>query len=280
METNIPIYQPLESLFSFFNPYRLPFKLLYLINETIGQGGFGTVYAGTRICDKLNVAIKIVKRNKIKELTCINMYYIPKELELLQKAQSIKGVIKLIDFFNTKHTYIYVFERLPNTIDLFNFITLNGPLNEIIAQVLFRQIVKTVIDCYMHGIIHCDIKDENILVNVKTLKTYLIDFGAGKFLTDNTNFKFQGTRIYSPPEWISNKQYIFEPATVWSLGILLFNIVQGDIPFKSDNEICSAQLYFFNSVSNTVKHLIYSCLCVSPTDRIKLTEICNHPWLQ
>ena len=92
---------------------------------------------------------------------------------------------------------------------------------------------------------------------------------------------FSGTRVYAPPELIKFKRYRADSLTVWSLGILLYNMVCGDIPFKTDNQIKRAQVLFKPSLrlSEEVKDLIRLCLTISTSERINLEGIFNHSWL-
>ena len=85
--------------------------------------------------------------------------------------------------------------------------------------------------------------------------------------------------MYSPPEWVVERRYYGDKLTVWSLGILLYDLVCGDIPFESDQSICSGQLHFITKVSHQCQDLILSCLRVCPQERIGLTQIHKHPWM-
>merc|ERR1711990_720709 len=253
------------------------FHAKYIVKEQLGKGGFGVVYSAERRSDGMEVAVKEVSKD---EKVMMGEDNIPLEVALMQQLQDVPGVIKLLDYYEMNHCYFIVMERFQCK-DLFDFISEQGPLPESLAKDLFKQILDTIITVHKRGIVHRDIKDENILIDPKTFKTKIIDFGSGDYIEDKVYTRFQGTRVYSPPEWINSRAYRPEGLTVWSLGVLLYDMVWGDVPYESDAQISRAHLTWFPQLklSEEVKSLISGCLKVDTSERLTLAEIAAHPWL-
>ena len=233
-----------------------------------------------RKTDGLLVAVKEVLKSKVSNVVDAD-HKVPLEVVLMQQVHGVPGVIELIDYFDMGDSYYIVMERFCNCQDMFDFISEKGPLSERVAKFLFRQVLDSVLECHSRGVIHRDIKDENILIDLANFSIRLIDFGSGSWLHEDIYTDFEGTRVYSPPEWVKYRRYKGDSLTVWSLGILLYDMVCGDIPFESDSQIRRADLNWRHKpgVSDEVKNLIQSCLCVCPKRRIRLKDMAGHPWL-
>jgi len=269
------------------------FDKKYTTCSLLGKGGFGSVYAGYRNSDHFPVAIKVI--NKSRVISHANQR-IPIEVSLMNMTNHIDGVIKLIEYFELPDCFMLILERMMTKVgqqkeiqttsshvkDLFDFISDNGPLKEDVARSIFQQLIQTVSQIHQVGVIHRDIKDENILIDTQTHQIKLIDFGSGARLHDEIYTEFDGTRVYAPPEWIKFRRYRADGLTVWSLGILLYDMVCGDIPFETDNQIKRAQVLFKPQLklSEEVKDLIRQCLTISTSDRINLEGIFNHSWVK
>ncbi|VDO41022.1 unnamed protein product [Onchocerca flexuosa] len=253
------------------------FKKQYKLGSELGRGGFGTVYSGFRVIDGLPVAVKYVSRNNVtgwKKIPSTGKE-LPMEIVLLMECSNILGVIQMYDWFERSDGFLIVMERPSPCQDLFDYISEHGALDEKIARIFFKQVVETVTACVNVNVVHRDIKDENLVVNLKTGRLKLVDFGSGAFYkTKDEKFTdFEGkfffpfrTRVYSPPEWILRSEYDNCKATVWSLGILLYDMVCGDIPFHRDEDIvCRGSLVWRRHISKW--------------ERCDLEYIRHHPWL-
>ena len=106
-----------------------------------------------------------------------------------------------MDFFERPDSFIFVMERPSSGKDLFDFITEKGVLEEQLARSFFRQVVETILACHRRGVIHRDIKDENLLVDLKTGKLKLIDFGSGAFYKEDAFTDFDGESQIFQLQW-------------------------------------------------------------------------------
>ena len=98
----------------------------------------------------------------------------------------------MLDFYERPDSFIVVMERPDNSKDLFDFITEAGALEEDDARDMFRQIVETTVALHDVGVVHRDIKDENVLIDTESRSIRLIDFGSGTFLHDDVYTEFEG----------------------------------------------------------------------------------------
>ncbi|KAI8073461.1 kinase-like domain-containing protein [Gilbertella persicaria] len=165
--------------------------------------------------------------------------------------------------------------------DLFECIEQHKRFEEPLAKLIFKQIVDCVAYLDRIGICHRDIKDENIVID-RDYKVKLIDFGSSVLIPrDPTQCftRFYGTVSFASPEILMSQPYRAEPAEIWSLGVLLFTLLFGEIPFPDSKSAIEGRIIKPKiSVSNECKHLIDSLLKKNPEHRLDIHQVLKHPW--
>ncbi|XP_048840280.1 serine/threonine-protein kinase pim-3-like isoform X3 [Brienomyrus brachyistius] len=265
-------------------PRKEPLEELYLKGKLLGQGGFGAVYAGSRKSDGLPVAIKYARKGGMQiEMLGVDEP-VPMEvaiMTLVSLPAPCKNIIKLIDWFVGVNDYILVLERPDPCLDLHEFChTKGGFLTEEVAKHVLLQVLRALRHCQDSNVLHRDLKPENLLINTDSLEVKLIDFGCGDVWMDDAYREFAGTNAYAPPEWFRKRKYRAGPATVWSVGVTLFELVCGYLPFRRKRALVSGHLKFPTWVSPNCRNLIEQCLTLKVADRLTMEDIELHPWLK
>ncbi|XP_057900716.1 serine/threonine-protein kinase pim-1-like [Melospiza georgiana] len=258
-------------------------KEQYRLSSLLGRGGFGSFFAAMRLSDGALVAIKRVPRNRVLHWgELVSDPTAPLEIVLLAKVSTgFPGVVQLLEWLELPKDILMVLERPERRQDLHRFIRARRFLPEEEARELFRQVLEAVRHCTSCGVLHRNIKPGNILVDLDTGQAKLIDFGCGTYLQDTVYTHFAGTLSYSPQEWTRFGRYYGKPATIWSLGILLHQMVCGEHPFRRGQNISwDHQLLLPQGLSQECQDLIRQCLSMLDLERPSLEELLFHPWMQ
>ncbi|KAF9307774.1 hypothetical protein BGZ91_008213 [Linnemannia elongata] len=166
--------------------------------------------------------------------------------------------------------------------DLFECIEHHSKFTEIQARVIFKQIVECVHYLNSRGICHRDIKDENIVID-NDFRVKLIDFGSAVIIPKPQGKlfdRFYGTINYASPEILKGEKYRAESAEIWSLGILLYTILYGEVPFNDPVQAISGS-YIAPRVKSSGEclHLLNWMLAKKPEQRATIEDVAKHPWI-
>ncbi|XP_019897218.2 serine/threonine-protein kinase pim-3-like [Esox lucius] len=267
------------------NPHRgVCFNSLYSVGRMLGQGGCGYVFEGTRRTDGKEVAIKYIPKCELDYITVpgtICRHPLEVVLMLLVSQPPVcDNVVELLDWYELPKIIVLVLERPTPCMDLSDYcMAMGGKLDQAVARDIMQQVVVAMQHCQSRSVFHRDIKMENLLVQTDTMKVKLIDFGCGDLLRARSYREIAGTAEYIAPEWFLEGRYQGNEATVWSLGVLLFGMVNGKLPFREDSEIVKGCMRFNRGISKECRNLVRLCLMRDPCKRPNLEQILSHSWM-
>lgn len=280
------------------------FHDLYVLGDQIGKGSTAVVHKCTRkhstLCETR--AVKIIDKRRMALMYNELLEQFRREVDILARLDH-PHIIKLYGMYESKHSLHLVTEYAGGG-ELFDYLVSRpkGLLSEAEASHLVRQVISAVSYLHENGVVHRDIKLENILLSKgpmlnrfgespgsdQQIELKLIDFGLAKSIMESstTTKTFFGTVGYIAPEMLSRKPYT-KAVDVWALGVLTFILLCGVFPFEDDirkKAKVDYQLRFppwtKNKISSSAKDLLEKLLCVDPSHRISARAGLNHPWVQ
>ena len=281
---------PLNKLFSsFYQKYEL--------QEKIGFGGFGEVYKVINKETFETFAVKVFHKNDLNVNERINSLY--NEIYFLKLFINIshENLVKTYDIFENMNDIYCVIEYVSNE-NLFNYINNNSNINLKLIKNISKQIINGVNYIESLGIIHQDLKLENLMVkkcnNNNNINIKIIDFGLSIIMSKNDFCSGTiGTPNYMAPEIINGDEYNYK-IDIWSLGIILYFIRYKRLPFNDNRKDNRNFIYEnirrfrikFNEPSLKLseeddfkfKQIILKCLTIDPDKRIFIEELKNDNW--
>ncbi|OQE82091.1 hypothetical protein PENNAL_c0038G00417 [Penicillium nalgiovense] len=248
----------------------------YTLGRLIGKGSFGKVYLASH---KLTNGSKVVLKSSSKEDTNLVR-------EIHHHRQFLHPhIARLYEVVVTESLVWLVLEYCPGD-ELYNYLLRHGPLPVEKVKRIFTQLVGAVAYVHSKSCVHRDLKLENILLD-KQENVKLCDFGFTREYEGKASYlqTFCGTICYSAPEMLKGEKYAGEKVDVWSLGIILYALLAGELPYDDDDDqitkkrILSDEPTFNEKFTDDAKALINLLLSKRPLIRPSLDEILAHPFL-
>jgi serine/threonine protein kinase len=250
----------------------------FIIGKELGRGITGSVRLGIHAETSFKVALKIVKKkylNKNPE----RWNTLRREISVM-KVTEHPNIVKLYDVFET-HDKIYLVTELLTGGELFDYIPREGLSRHESLRIL-AQITSALLHCHEYGIVHRDLKPENLLMD-ENHNVKLGDFGMARLMKDGAMLKTScGSPHYASPEVIADGKYDGKRSDVWSIGVILFAMASGMLPFDHQNiptllNMVKKGVYEMpESLDDDVKDLIDSMIQVDLSKRIRMEDILRH----
>ena len=255
-----------------------------LEDKNIGKGGFGCVWKVRHKETKKVYAIKVINKESIIKQNLVEQTN--REIQIMYKLDH-PYIIKLANHFEDDEDFCLIMQYASKG-QLYSQIKRLKRLDQKQAAQYMREIISAV--KYLHTrdppIIHRDIKPENVLLDSEGI-CKLADFGWSNFEEGNKQREtYCGTPEYLAPE-IINKTGHDENINIWSLGVMLFEMLTGKTPFnfKGDrnqlyNSIKTLKIVWTDDFPPLAKDLISKILRLQPKDRLSLDQIIEHQWFK
>jgi serine/threonine protein kinase len=248
----------------------------------IGKGSYSVVIlVRARGTDSL-FACKICSRQLLideKLFACFE-----REVRVLETT-SHPNIVQLFEVIYDPDLIYLIMEYCPNG-EMFDAISRSGALGQRVCRRIFPQLVDAMLYLHTRGIAHRDIKLENILFD-QFWNPKVADFGICQYSRGNSLMEtLCGTIDYIPPEIASGCQYDGRACDVWSLGIVLYVMLVGNIPWSAHSDsvilrqICDGEFTIPSTIPEWVSSLLKQMLSRDPADRPTMAEIANHPWVR
>ncbi|XP_029777592.1 testis-specific serine/threonine-protein kinase 1-like [Suricata suricatta] len=262
----------------------------YTMGITLGEGSYAKVKSAYSERLKLNVAVKIIDRRKAP--TDFLGKFLPREIEILPRLNH-RSIVKTYEIFETSDGRVYIVMELAVRGDLLQLVQTRGALPEDDARDKFHQLSSAIKYCHDLNVVHRDLKLENVLLD-ESFNIKLSDFGFSKrCLRDGSgrltlSKTFCGSAAYAAPEVLEAVPYQPKVCDIWSLGVILYIMVCGAMPYDDSNIKRMLRLQKEHLVhiphsrhlTGECKDLLYRMLQPDVRRRLNIDEVLSHSWLQ
>ncbi|XP_018583178.1 MAP/microtubule affinity-regulating kinase 3a isoform X5 [Scleropages formosus] len=252
----------------------------YRLLKTIGKGNFAKVKLARHILTGREVAIKIIDKTQLNPTSLQKLF---REVRIM-KILNHPNIVKLFEVIETEKTLYLVMEYASGG-EVFDYLVAHGRMKEKEARAKFRQIVSAVQYCHQKHIVHRDLKAENLLLDAD-MNIKIADFGfSNEFTLGNKLDTFCGSPPYAAPELFQGKKYDGPEVDVWSLGVILYTLVSGSLPFDGQNlkelreRVLRGKYRIPFYMSTDCENLLKRFLVLNPTKRGTLEQIMKDRWI-
>ncbi|XP_065143155.1 serine/threonine-protein kinase MARK2 isoform X8 [Paramisgurnus dabryanus] len=253
----------------------------YRLLKTIGKGNFAKVKLAKHVLTGKEVAVKIIDKTQLNSSSLQKLFREVRIMKLLNHP----NIVKLFEVIETEKTLYLVMEYASGG-EVFDYLVAHGRMKEKEARAKFRQIVSAVQYCHQKCIVHRDLKAENLLLDAD-MNIKIADFGfSNEFILGNKLDTFCGSPPYAAPELFQGKKYDGPEVDVWSLGVILYTLVSGSLPFDGQNlkelreRVLRGKYRIPFYMSTDCENLLKKFLILNPTKRGSLEQqIMKDRWM-